>query len=213
MPLYALLPTSRRCYRRCPPERARPAAGRGMPPAGPALARRRAAARPTDAARPPRRLAAPTSCGRARGQGLEIAWVEDPVDAFFLQVQGSGRIRLPDGGLLRLGYAGRERAALHARSGARWWRAARSRRTQLSAAAIRAWAARAPRRGRRASSALNESFVFFREVSEVPPDRGPLGRDGPLGDAAAVARGRSRLRAARRARSGSSADGRGAGAG
>ena len=37
--------------------------------------------------------------------GLEIAWVDDPVDLFFLHVQGSGRIRLPDGRILAVGYA------------------------------------------------------------------------------------------------------------
>ncbi len=40
------------------------------------------------------------------GRGLELAWVDDPVDAFFLHVQGPGRVRLHDGRLLRLGYAG-----------------------------------------------------------------------------------------------------------
>ena len=34
-----------------------------------------------------------------------IAWVDDPVDAFFLHIQGSGRIRLPDGGFMRVGFA------------------------------------------------------------------------------------------------------------
>ena len=37
--------------------------------------------------------------------GLEIAWVDDPVDLFFLHIQGSGRIRLPDGRILSVGYA------------------------------------------------------------------------------------------------------------
>ncbi|MET1755411.1 MltA domain-containing protein [Novosphingobium sp. RD2P27] len=44
--------------------------------------------------------------GALAGKGLEIAWVRDPVEFFFLQVQGSGRIRLPDGGMMRIGYAG-----------------------------------------------------------------------------------------------------------
>ena len=40
------------------------------------------------------------------GRGLEIAWVDDSVELFFLQIQGSGRIRLPDGNYIRVGYAG-----------------------------------------------------------------------------------------------------------
>ena len=44
--------------------------------------------------------------GALKGRGLEIAWVKDPVALFFLQIQGSGRLTLPDGTVLRLGYAG-----------------------------------------------------------------------------------------------------------
>ena len=38
--------------------------------------------------------------------GCQLAWLRDPVDAFFLQVQGSGIVQLPDGRFLRIGYAG-----------------------------------------------------------------------------------------------------------
>lgn len=44
--------------------------------------------------------------GALAGQGLEIAWVADPVEFFFLQVQGSGRLVSPDGTVTRIGYAG-----------------------------------------------------------------------------------------------------------
>jgi membrane-bound lytic murein transglycosylase A len=44
--------------------------------------------------------------GVLRGRGLEIAWVADPIELFFLHVQGSGIIRLPDGERLSVGYAG-----------------------------------------------------------------------------------------------------------
>ena len=44
--------------------------------------------------------------GALAGRGLEIAWAADPVDLFFLQIQGSGRLRLPDGAVMRIGYAG-----------------------------------------------------------------------------------------------------------
>lgn len=43
--------------------------------------------------------------GSLAGRGLEIAWAEDPIELFFLQIQGSGRLRLPDGGVMRIGYA------------------------------------------------------------------------------------------------------------
>ena len=44
--------------------------------------------------------------GALAGKGLEIAWVADPVEFFFLQVQGSGRLVAPDGTVTRIGYAG-----------------------------------------------------------------------------------------------------------
>lgn len=43
--------------------------------------------------------------GALAGRGLELAWVRDPVEFFFLQVQGSGRLRLPDGDVIQIGYA------------------------------------------------------------------------------------------------------------
>ena len=43
--------------------------------------------------------------GALAGRGLELAWAADPVELFFLQIQGSGRLRLPDGSVMRIGYA------------------------------------------------------------------------------------------------------------
>jgi membrane-bound lytic murein transglycosylase A len=61
--------------------------------------------------RPPSDLAsgalsrAAIDAGALAGQGLELLWLADPIDAFFLQAQGSGRIRFVEGGSLRVGYA------------------------------------------------------------------------------------------------------------
>ncbi|HEX7712337.1 MAG TPA: murein transglycosylase A [Sphingomonadaceae bacterium] len=44
--------------------------------------------------------------GALAGKGLEIAWAKDPVEFFFLQIQGSGRLVAPDGSVMRIGYAG-----------------------------------------------------------------------------------------------------------
>ena len=43
--------------------------------------------------------------GALAGKGLELAWAADPIEFFFLQVQGSGRLRAPDGTVIRIGYA------------------------------------------------------------------------------------------------------------
>ena len=53
--------------------------------------------------------------GALAGKGLEIAWAADPIELFFLQIQGSGRLRFPDGTVMRIGYAeqnGREYVAI-----------------------------------------------------------------------------------------------------
>ena len=44
--------------------------------------------------------------GALADKGLEIAWAADPIEFFFLQIQGSGRLRAPDGSVMRIGYAG-----------------------------------------------------------------------------------------------------------
>ncbi|RVT83449.1 murein transglycosylase [Rhodobacteraceae bacterium CCMM004] len=111
--------------------------------------------------------------GHLDGKGLEIAWVDDPVDAFFLQIQGSGRIRLPDGTALRVGYGGKNGHEYRS-VGRELVRRGIYEDHQVSADVIRNWVRRNPQEGA-ALLRHNPSYVFFREVNEVPPDRGPLG--------------------------------------
>ncbi|WP_090158702.1 murein transglycosylase A [Loktanella sp. DSM 29012] len=107
------------------------------------------------------------------GQGLEIAWLADPVDLFFLQVQGSGRIRLPDGGVIRVGYAGKN-GRDYTSVGMALVERGEFTLDQVSAPTIRQWVRDNPVEGRNLLW-LNDSYVFFREVNEVPADLGPLG--------------------------------------
>ncbi|MCR8825460.1 murein transglycosylase A [Pseudosulfitobacter koreensis] len=107
------------------------------------------------------------------GRGLEIAWVDDPVELFFLQIQGSGRIRLPDGSFLRVGYEG-SNGHDYSSIGAELVRRGTYSVHQVSADVIKNWVRRNPDAGRELLL-HNASYVFFREVSEVPADRGPLG--------------------------------------
>jgi membrane-bound lytic murein transglycosylase A len=111
--------------------------------------------------------------GALSGKGLEIAWVDDPVDLFFLQVQGSGRISLPDGRVIRVGYAGAN-GWPYTSIGQELVRRGVYTADQVSAQVIRSWVARNPELGP-ALLRVNQSYVFFREVSEVPADLGPLG--------------------------------------
>ncbi|WP_424439537.1 murein transglycosylase A [Planktotalea sp.] len=107
------------------------------------------------------------------GLGLEICYVDDPVELFFLQIQGSGRVRLPDGSYLRVGYAGSNRHNYRS-IGQEMVRRDIYKPHQVSAEVIKNWVRRNPEEG---AELLyhNPSYVFFREVSEVPADKGPLG--------------------------------------
>ncbi|WP_341367758.1 MltA domain-containing protein [Yoonia sp. BS5-3] len=107
------------------------------------------------------------------GRDLELAWLTDPVDLFFLQVQGSGRIKLPDGSVMRVGYGGKN-GRNYSSVGMALVDRGVFEPHQVSAAVIRNWV-RENRDEGRALLWENESYVFFREVSEVPAERGPLG--------------------------------------
>ncbi len=107
------------------------------------------------------------------GKGLEIAWVDDPVELFFLQVQGSGRIRYPDGSFIRVGYGGFN-GHPYSSIGQELVRRGTYQAHQVSADVIKNWVRRNPEAGEELLY-HNDSYVFFREVSEVPADRGPLG--------------------------------------
>lgn len=107
------------------------------------------------------------------GRGLEIAWVDDAVELFFLQVQGSGRIRLPGGRTIRVGYAGFNGHEYRS-IGEELVRRGVYQPHQVSAQVIQNWVRRNPVAGRELLY-HNPSYVFFREVSEVPANKGPLG--------------------------------------
>lgn len=127
------------------------------------------------------------NAGALEGQGLELAWLADPVAAFFLQIQGSGRIRLPDGKPLRLGYAGKNGHPYRA-LGRLLVERGEMRRDQVTAEVIQAWLRADPARGARLMEE-NPAYVFFREVPDLTADAGPVGTLGlPLtaGRSAAV---------------------------
>ncbi|MFD3188912.1 murein transglycosylase A [Sedimentitalea sp. HM32M-2] len=108
-----------------------------------------------------------------RGRGLEIAWVDDPVELFFLQIQGSGRIRLPSGQTLRVGYGGANGQPYRS-IGMELVRRGVFAAHQVSAEVIKAWVRRNPEAGRDLLF-HNPSYVFFRELRTLKPDQGPLG--------------------------------------
>ncbi len=127
--------------------------------------------------------------GLLDSQRLGLVWLESPIDAFFLQIQGAGRVRLPTGRIVRVAYDAQngrpyvpigkvlvERGALAADA--------------VSMQSIRAWLAAHPGEAR-AVMETNPSYVFFREVTGIPETEGPPGAFGtPLtpGRSAAVDR-------------------------
>ncbi|TBW35792.1 transglycosylase [Siculibacillus lacustris] len=114
--------------------------------------------------------------GALAARGLELVWLEDPVDAYFVHVQGSARIRLAEGGELRLAYAaksGHPYTSIGRLAVARGLIAAEA----MTAETLRAWLKAHPD----AAEALmreNRSFVFFRQQSGLDPSLGALGAAG-----------------------------------
>ncbi len=105
--------------------------------------------------------------GALKGQSLEIAYAADPVEFFFLQVQGSGRLRLPDGSVMRIGYDGQ-----NGREYVGIGKLMRDRGLlgpgQLSMQGVMAWLRANPAEGD-AIMRENKSFVFFRELTGAGP--------------------------------------------
>jgi membrane-bound lytic murein transglycosylase A len=115
------------------------------------------------------------SAGAAPGAPV-LAWVEDPVEAFFLQIQGSGQIALASGERMRLAYA--DQNGHPYRSLGRYL-IERGELTleQASMQGIKAWAAANPAKLQEALNA-NASYVFFREREGAGADGGPVGALG-----------------------------------
>lgn len=111
--------------------------------------------------------------GALAGRGLEIAWAADPVEFFFLQIQGSGRLVSPEGEVIRIGYAGqngRDYVTIGAVMRERGLLGSGPGQYPTSMQGIMQYLREHPAEGR-ALMRQNLSWVFFRE----------LAGDGPLG--------------------------------
>jgi membrane-bound lytic murein transglycosylase A len=110
--------------------------------------------------------------GALANRGLEIAWARDAIDLFFLQIQGSGRLRLPDGGVMRIGYSGQ-----NGREYVGIGKLMKDRGLlgpgQTTMQGIVAWLRANPEEGR-AIMRENKSYIFFQELTGP----GPLGALG-----------------------------------
>jgi len=110
--------------------------------------------------------------GALAGQGLAIAWAQDYIDLFFLQIQGSGRLALPDGSIMRIGYESQ-----NGRGYTGIGRVMRERglladgKTNMQG--IVEWLRANPQEGMKIMRE-NKSYIFFRELTGP----GPLGAMG-----------------------------------
>ncbi|NIY71434.1 murein transglycosylase [Marivivens donghaensis] len=110
--------------------------------------------------------------GALDGRDLELVWLADPVEAFFLHIQGSGRVALPGGGTLRVGYAGKN-GYLYQSVGKKLIDAGKIDPTEISAERIKDWMRANPTDAKELMR-KNQSYVFFREL-DVPLESGPIG--------------------------------------
>jgi membrane-bound lytic murein transglycosylase A len=113
--------------------------------------------------------------GNAPLAGKELVWVDDPVEAFFLQIQGSGRVQLAEGGVLRLGYADQNGQPFRS-IGRLLVERGELPLARASMQGIKQWGREHPT-ALPALLAENPSYVFFRAVAPDPAAT----IDGPIG--------------------------------
>lgn len=110
--------------------------------------------------------------GALAGLGLELLWLADPIEAFFLQVQGSGRVRLPDGRVIRVGYAASNGHPFTA-IGRLLVERGELTREAATMQTVRQWLRDHPAEAPGVMEA-NARYIFFREL----PGDGPFGSLG-----------------------------------
>ena len=112
--------------------------------------------------------------GVLRGRGLELAWIEQPVDAFILQIQGSGRLRYEDGSVRSILYAG-QNGHKYVALGRVMVDRGLLKREEVSMEAIRDWLLAHPDQQSELMD-TNPSYVFFR----LGPNKGSYGSMGRI---------------------------------
>ncbi len=111
--------------------------------------------------------------GFLKGKGLEIAYIKDWADAFFMHIQGSGRVRLKDGSSIRLAYALKTGHPYTGIGGVLVEKGVLTKENN-SMQSIRAWMKLNPAEARELMW-RNNSFIFFREVEVKDEALGAVG--------------------------------------
>jgi membrane-bound lytic murein transglycosylase A len=142
----------------------------GAPPPLPAAL---TAARSTGGALEPYPDRAAIEDGALAGRGLELVHLRDGVEVFLTQVQGSARVRLPDGQVRRLVYAGRN-GHPYTSIGRVIIQEGHASPEEMHLEGLKAWLRARPAEARRIMR-LNRSYIFFSLRSDLDPDDGPIG--------------------------------------
>ena len=114
--------------------------------------------------------------GALSGKKLELLWVDDPVDAFFLHIQGSGRVILDDGSVTRVSYDG-QNGHSYVSVGRKLVDYGEMKREEVSMQSIRSWLKTHPEKAEKLLE-TNPSYIFFHELPVLNPETGPLGAHG-----------------------------------
>lgn len=131
---------------------------------------------PDDLGSRPYLTRAEIEAGALNGRGLELVYLRDRVEAFFVHVQGSARVRLTDGRVMRVGFAAKNGHPYTSIGRVLIDRGAVSA-DEMTAERLRRWLIAHPRQAGEVME-RNRSFIFFREISVPDPMLGPVGAAG-----------------------------------
>ena len=110
--------------------------------------------------------------GALAGRGLELVWLADPIDAFFVSIQGSALVSLAEGGVMAIGVAGTN-GRTYVAIGRRLVANGEIPADKVSLQTIRAWLRAHPAEARSVMES-NPRYAFFREIAAG----GPVGSTG-----------------------------------
>jgi membrane-bound lytic murein transglycosylase A len=131
---------------------------------------------PEDLGSKPYLTRAEIEAGALAGRGLELVYLSDPIEAFFVHIQGSARVRLPDGGVLRVGFAAKNGHPYTSVGKVLIGRGLMSAE-EMTAERLRGWLAAHADQAREILN-QNRSFIFFRKIIVPDPTLGPIGAAG-----------------------------------
>ncbi|MDA7946398.1 MAG: MltA domain-containing protein [Hyphomicrobiaceae bacterium] len=114
--------------------------------------------------------------GALEGRGLELVYLEDPAEAFYMHIQGSARIALAEGGHMRIGFAAKNGHS-YTSIGNLMIKRGTLPKSKMSMKGIRAWMAANPDEAKKLRWE-NRSYIFFRELPRSLSGAGPVGAQG-----------------------------------